>query len=208
MSKPIWARLWIAAFTLLAYWRLSDWYFVCTAVWIHCLDHFSRHHGPRRGQEEERWRQGLRFLLLRGVSFDHSDFLTLSTLAVGAQAAIVSCGAGHNVLRVSEESRISNIKVSSNLMHQVPLTFLCEGYYLRYSQICCLVNANFVSASFYLSVLYLILLKVSYILNFLSECLCDPDDEKLKFVILSSIYHTQVQLSRCIIMGYLENASG
>ena len=145
MLKPIWARLWIAASASLAYWRLSDWCFVCTAVWIHCLDHFSRHHGPRRGQEEECRRQGFRFLLLRGVSFDYSDFLTVSRLAVGTQAAILRYGAGNNVLRVSEESRISNIKVSSNLMHQVPLTFLCEGYHLRYSQIYYLVNANFVS---------------------------------------------------------------
>lgn len=79
---------------------------------------------------------------MRGVSFDYSDFLTVSRLAVGTQAAILSYVAGNNVLWVSEENRISNIKVSSNLMHQVPWTFLCEGYYLRYSQIYYLVFAN------------------------------------------------------------------
>ena len=46
------------------------------------------------------------------MGFDYSDFLTVSRLAVGAKAAILRRGAGNNVLRVSERSRIANIKGS------------------------------------------------------------------------------------------------
>ena len=109
---------------------------------------------------------------MRGVSFDYSDFLTVSRLAVGTQAAILSYGAGNNVLRVSEESRISNIKVSSNLMHQVPLTFLCEGYFEVFSDILS-SECQFVS---WKALIYmycsLIGLEVSCIPYFLSECSC------------------------------------
>lgn len=63
------------------------------------------------------------------MSFGYSDFLTVSRLAVGAEAAILRCGAGNNVLLVSERSRIANIKGFPTQCSKCPLPLFVKVSY-------------------------------------------------------------------------------
>ena len=98
---------WIAAFASLGISETQSGLVCSYAVWIYRSYHFSWQHGPWWGQEEKCRRQVPRFLPLRGVSFDYSNFLTVTRLAIGAHAAIFNGVFGNVVLRVSEQSRRS-----------------------------------------------------------------------------------------------------
>lgn len=133
---------WIAAVASLGISETQSLLVCLYAIWIYRSDHFSWQHGPWWGQEEECRRQVPRFLLLWGVGFDYSNFLTVTRLAIGAHAAIFNGVVGNVVLWVSEQSRIASIKCSSYMMHQSPSTFFCvwEGFHLSNFYNCCFLN--------------------------------------------------------------------